>query len=262
VSVYDIGDVATLDFTVTLDGALVDPTTVTLTVTDPDGTETTPTPTHVSTGTYTFPQPVTAAGTWTYQWATTGVGQTSESGDFEALTAELSGLLRDTKERLNKTLAVDDEEIVKMLRSALVEYAEWVGPVGDVTETFSGGTDRLVLRAPKVAEITAAGYADGSVIDVADLLVDNGIVYWGYGTAGFFTWGTRNVTVSYTVGPLPLNHRETIVADVAGYFEATQGGTSSNAAAFPGEGFDEAPYRTSPMVLFPRIRALAPTRVA
>jgi hypothetical protein len=168
----------------------------------------------------------------------------------------------DVKARLNKTLDVDDAEIDAMIDAAEAEYAEWVAPVGTVTETLNGGADRLVLRAPNVTAVIEAVYSDGTVIDVDDLTVDNGIVYWGYGTAGYFTWGTRNVTVTYTVGDVPANHRETIIADVAGYFESSQGGTSSSAASFPGEGFDEAPYRSTPMVLFPRIRALAPPRIA
>jgi hypothetical protein len=159
--------------------------------------------------------------------------------------------------RLNKTLTVDNDEIQSMIDAAEAEYAEWVAPIGTVTETLNGGADRLVLRAPNVTAITEAAYSDGTTIDVGDLTVDNGIVYWGYGTAGYFTWGTRNVTVTYTVGELPANHRETIIADVAGYFEATQRGPLG-----PDDtGYSNA-YTSTPTVLFPRIRALAPPRIA
>jgi hypothetical protein len=158
--------------------------------------------------------------------------------------------------RLNKTLTVDDDEIRDMIDAALAEYAEWVGPVGEVMEVLSGGSDRLVLRAPNVTEITEAVYSDGTVIDVADLTVDNGIVYWGYGTAGFFTRGTRNVSITYTVAALPANHRETIIADVAGYFEATQRGPLG-----PDDDGYAGAFTATPTVLFPRIRALAPPQV-
>lgn len=204
-----------------------------------------------------------AEGHYELLWQAAGAVVASWTDSFDVRPAYQNLVsVQDVRLRLNKTLTVDDDEIRDMLDAAVREYTEYVGPVGSVTETLSGGGDRLILRAPVVAEITAAAYADGTVIDVDDLTVDNGIVYWGYGTAGFFTWGTRNVTVTYTVGDLPVNHREVIIADVAGYFEASQGGTSSNPGAFPGEGFDEAPYRSTPMVLFPRIRALAPPRIA
>lgn len=167
----------------------------------------------------------------------------------------------DVKARLNKTLSVDDAEIQKMLNAALVEYAEWVGPLaGTVTETFDGGGSTLVLRSTAATAILAASYDSGITITVSDLSLDTrtGIVRWGYGTAGAFTSGQR-VSVTYTVGSLAANHAETIAADVAGYFAATQRGGTTFAPTFAGEGyaepFDSAPG--SPVVLFPRIRALA-----
>lgn len=165
----------------------------------------------------------------------------------------------DVKARLNKTLNVDDTEIDAMIDAAEAEYTEYVSPAGTVTETFSGGTDRLVLRAPHVTAITAANYSDGTAISLADLNLDlnTGIVYWGYNTAGFFTWGTRNVTITYTVADVPANHREAIIADVAGYFEATQRGPLG-----PDDNGYAGAYTSTPTVLFPRIRALAPPRVA
>lgn len=165
----------------------------------------------------------------------------------------------DVKARLNKSLTVDDSEIDDMIDAAEAEYAEYVGPLsGEVTETFNGGTDRLVLRAPLVTAITAAAYSDGTAISTDDLVLDTatGIVYWGYGTAGWFTWGTRNVTLTYTVAEVPANHRETIIADVAGYFEATQDGPVGPVD----DGYARGSAST-PLVLFPRIRALAPPRV-
>lgn len=159
------------------------------------------------------------------------------------------------KARLGKTLSVDDDEIQDMIDAAEAEYAELVGPVaGEVTETFDGGGTTLVLRQP-VNAITAASYDSGDPLTYTDLVVSNGIVRWGYDTAGRFGYG--RVSITYDAPVLPANHREAIVADVAGYFETTQRSTGAGQADFPGEGgFDDA-YIGTPQTLFPRIRALA-----
>lgn len=168
--------------------------------------------------------------------------------------------LAEVKTALDKTLTVDDSEIQRMIDAAEAEYAEWVGPVeGTVTEKFNGGRTRLILRSRLVTEITEAAYSDGTEIDVADLDLDTatGIVHWGYDTAGLFTSGTRNVSITYTVADLPLNHREAIVADVAGYFAATQRGPVG-----PDDDGYASAYAATPTVLFPRIRALAGPSIA
>lgn len=166
----------------------------------------------------------------------------------------------DVKKRLNKTLTitVDDDEIQKMIDAAEAEYVEWVGPLaGDVTETFDGGVTALVLRQSASA-ITAASYDSGATLAYTDLVVENGIVRWKYGTAGRFMRGSR-VSITYAAPTAPANHLETIIADVAGYFEATQRSTGAGQADFPGEGEFEAVYAGTPQILFPRIRALAAT---
>jgi hypothetical protein len=166
----------------------------------------------------------------------------------------------EVKTRLNKTLTVDDDEIQDMIDAAEAEYERLIGPLaGSVTEKHNGGGTSIVLRSANVSAITAASYADGTTITVADLDLDTstGIVYWGYNTAGSFTFGSRNVSITYAVGSLPADHRETIIADVAGYFEVTQRGGGSLRPAFPGEGEYEAAYAATPAVLFPRIAALA-----
>jgi hypothetical protein len=247
---FDIGDVVTLDFTVAVDGVPTN-ATVTLTVTQPDGTTLTPAPSisNPTTGSYTASLLAAMNGLYSARWVSTGAATASQTDAFWVGTG-IS--VSDVKLRLNKTLSVDDTEIQSMLDAALAEYGEYVGPVaGPVTETLSGGGTALLLRSPNVTAITAAAYSDGTTITVDDLVVDNGIISWGYNTAGYFTRGIRNVTVTYTVGALSANHREAIIADVAGYFDLTQSGPAG-----PDDGYSIA-QRGAPLILFPRIRALA-----
>lgn len=168
--------------------------------------------------------------------------------------------VEDVKARLGKSLSVDDGEIEDMIDAAEAEYAELIGPLsGTVVEKHHGGGASIILRNPQASEITAAEYADGTEITLADLDLDTstGIVHWGYDTVGLFTYGSRNVTITYTVS-LPANHREAIIADVAGYFAATQRGGGGRGTAFPSEAAVDAYDAVGgPITLFPRIRALA-----
>jgi hypothetical protein len=258
---YDPGDVwePTLEVR-DEDGALKD-ATVTVTITDPDGTTSTPSVTHVSTGVYRASVLLTTAGPWTATWTVTGAvtGVETQVAYARRLGSNVISV-SEVRDRLDKTLTVDDDEIASMLDAALAEYEEWVGPVtGTVVEKHDGGALSLILRNRSAATIVSAGYTDGTTISVDDLDLDTttGIVHWGYNTAGVFTRGLRNVEITYTVGSLSANHREAIIADVAGYFAATQRGPAS----MPGEGY-EAGWQANPLVLFPRIRALAVSAIA
>lgn len=174
--------------------------------------------------------------------------------------ASASVKLADVKARLNKTTADDDKELLSIIASAVAAYERLIGPIsGTVTEVHDGGGTSIVLGNANVDSITAAAYTDGTDIDLEDLDLDSstGILHWKTDTAGLFTYGTRNVTVTYTVGALPRDHYEAIVADVAGYFQNTQLGP----AGLPGEGYEQAQVST-PLTLFPRIKALAPARIA
>lgn len=160
----------------------------------------------------------------------------------------------DVKTRLNKTLSVDDTEIQAMIDAAEAEFIQWVGPItGSVTDKLDGGSSQVVLRHTNAGALTAAAYTDGTTITLTDLDLDTatGIVYWNYGTAGYFTPGCRNVSITYTVATLSANYKEAIIADVAGYFEMTQEGPAG-----PDDGYATG-NRSTPLVLFPRIRALA-----
>lgn len=78
----ELGDIITLDFTVSVDDVLTDPTTIGLMVRDPTGAITTPTPSHDSTGTYHADITPLLGGDYQYKWTTTGVGQAAQVGYF------------------------------------------------------------------------------------------------------------------------------------------------------------------------------------
>jgi hypothetical protein len=236
------------------DGALLD-ATVAFSVTSPAGTVTTPSVTWTATGTYTADVLLDEVGRWTATWTVSGAvtGVEQQSAYVRRLGSNVISVA-EVKARTNKTLIVDDDEIAEMIDAAIAEYEEYVGPVsGTATQTFDGGSGYLLLASMNVASLVSVTYADGTVVDVGDLDLDpaTGIVRWGWGTAGAFASGRRNVQVTYTAGALPANHRETIIADVAGYFEATQEGPAG-----PDDGYALG-NRSAPLVLFPRIRALA-----
>jgi hypothetical protein len=258
---YDVGDLWTPELTVRdEDGALTDATVEVATI-SPSGVAGTPSVTHVSTGVYTAQVLLDEVGQWVATWDVSGAvtGVESQSAYVRRLASNVISVSEVRSKALNKSLTVDDDEIERMLDAAIAEYEQYVGPVsGEVTETLSGGSTSLLLRSPNVSAITAAVYSDGTTITVDDLDLDTatGIVGWGYNTAGYFTRGIRNVTLTYTVGALPANHREAIIADVAGYFDLTQSGPAG-----PDDGYALA-QRGAPLVLFPRIRALAAPSIA
>lgn len=163
----------------------------------------------------------------------------------------------EVKLRLRMTVDTNDDKIQSMLDAALAAYTRYVAPLpGSVTETFDAGGTALVLRSADASAVTGASYDDGTTITASDLTVENGIVRWGYGTAGRFSYG--RVSITYTVGALDLDHREAILADVAGYFAATQ---RAGEQRLDENGF-AAGYYNQPSMLFPRIMALAPPAIA
>lgn len=158
--------------------------------------------------------------------------------------------------RLNNGTVADDPEITEIIDAAEAEYARWVGPVAGKTLRYNGGGSALILPV-NASSVTAVSYDGVTVVALADLDFDADTGVLHYRNHGRFTAGSRNVHVTFTVA-VPVNHRETIVADVAGYIAATQRGGGSLSPRLPGEGYVEA-YDSpgSPLTLFPRIRALA-----
>lgn len=184
-------------------------------------------------------------------------------GDYGAYALPLSGaenmadaLLPRTKAALNITTANDDVELLDLLTAAGAEYEQHVALLpGTHTLTISGGGSMHLLPL-NVGSITAAVYTDGTAIDLAGLDLDasTGILHTP------LTYGSRNVTLTVTVGDLPANHAQTIVADVAEYWTRTQRSGGGARPSFGGDGFDVEAGR--PIVMFPRIRALAVSSVA
>lgn len=256
---YDPGDPWAPTLEVYNENEALTDATVSVTITAPDGVTSTPGVTHVSTGKYKTTLTLTTSGRWEAAWTVSGTvtGVETQYAYVRRLGSNVISL-DDVKNALNATLTVDDSEIERMLDAAIAEYEEYVGPIaGPLTETYSGG-ERIVLNAPNVTAVTAVEYTDGTTVDVTDLDLDTriGVLGWKPGTSGGFTWGVRNVIVTYTVGALPANHREAIIADVAGYFAGTQLGPTG-----PDEGYG-AEFRAAPLVLFPRIRSLAIPAIA
>lgn len=264
---YLVGQTVRLTFRTYSDPAATtpaDPTAITAGVQNPDGTQAAHTwpagdITRSALGVFTLDLTPAAAGHYDVYWAATGAVTTADEQVFDVRAPRTSPISIDVvKARLNKTLSitVDDDELEEMLEAAEAEYVEWIGPLtGTVTETFDGGGTTIVLRQA-VNAVTGASYSSGQALAYTDLVVANGIVRWKYGTAGRFTAGAR-VSITYAVPAAPANHLETIIADVAGYFEATQRSTGAGQADFPGEGEYESAYTATPQILFPRIRALA-----
>jgi hypothetical protein len=139
--------------------------------------------------------------------------------------------LDEVKAHLNEESDEHDDELQGMLDAACDLVAAHVGPLDTETvtdEVHPGGRSSLVLHRYPVVEVTAASYWDGTAIDVADLEVDGstGIVSWGYNTAGWFSYGARNVRVTYTVGraTLPAPVRLAILEVARDLWSGTQSG--------------------------------------
>jgi hypothetical protein len=257
---YDPGDLWVPELTVKDDNGTLTDATVVLATTSPSGVAGAPSVSHDSLGRYSAQVLLDEAGRWLATWTVSGAvtGVETQNAYVRRLGSNVISLA-DVKVRLNKTLTVDDAEIEAMIDAAIAEYEDHVGPVsGTRTDVLDGGGTSLLLSTANPATLVSLTYADGTVVDTADVTLDTttGLVFWNYGTAGRFSGGSRYVTVQYTVGPVPANHREAIIADVAGYFEATQAGPVG-----PDEGYGFG-SRTTPLVLFPRIRALAVPSIA
>lgn len=89
--IYDVGDDAVLTAEFRVDGALVNPSTVSVNLYPPGATVattiTTPTITNPSTGIFRLVVDCTTAGTWRGAWVSTGTGKAAESFSFVVRSA-------------------------------------------------------------------------------------------------------------------------------------------------------------------------------
>lgn len=158
----------------------------------------------------------------------------------------------DVRPRLNKTSTVDDVELQNMIDAAEAEFEERIGPlsVTSYTEEHAGPT--ALLKRPVVSVTSVTSYYGTLLVASTDYKVSlaAGVLTLPYYGGPF--------TVVYTAGYqlLPANYFEVIVADVAGYFSATQRGGGTR-PSFPGEDADFEQGTTFPLSPWPRIAALA-----
>lgn len=174
--------------------------------------------------------------------------------------------VEEVKLRLNKTLTVDDDEIQSMIFAALAEYVEFVGPLTPAAHV-AVVTPALMsdgfygIYTPRIPLVAVSSITDGygTAVSPADYIVTDaptGLVRPAAdATISLTTSWPSQMVVSYTYGGMGLNHREFVIAEVAGYFSNTQRGGGAG-PSFASEGY-EAAYGNNPVQLFPRIALLA-----
>lgn len=145
--------------------------------------------------------------------------------------------LAEAKTHLNMTGSSNDAELQRFIDVAETAIGNRVGPLTpvSVTEKHNGGASVIVLRQPRAVSLTSVSYADGttSTLSDYDLDTDTGILYWNYGTAGYFGGPARNVTVTYMAGwaSVPEDLRQAVKELVRHLWETQRG---ANSGARPG----------------------------
>lgn len=148
--------------------------------------------------------------------------------------------LQDVKDELGITTAGSDYELTRKIDAAEAEYAQHVGPLpGTYTRTAS-----LPFLLPRGVT---------SVVPVAGVTAD---LFSGLVTG--YVYGQTSIT--YTVGPLPANHYEAIIADIAELWDRSQRDVAVSRPAF--DTGDLAVGTVRPVTQWPRIRALAASGIA
>lgn len=171
-----------------------------------------------------------------------------------ALGPALNVTLADVKLALNKTTATDDVELQRIIDAAAAEYAEWVRPLQG-TYTFTvPATAAVVLPDPNGVVVSVT--QGTTLLPTTDYDVRSGVIRLVSG-APF----TDRVTVTWSADAIPAHHREAIIADIAGLWEATQRGPGQAPNLGYGAPLDEVRVGR-PVVLFPRTRALHRPSVA
>lgn len=137
---FTAGDIATLDYTLCVDGVLTD-ATVTVTVTDPDGNETQPGVNHTSTGVYSTDVPVDADGTWQYEWTASGAATDTATGSFT----------------VGPSLASEDLNVVRLLISDVSTPRTFTD--GELLQFLTLEGDSVKLAAAQALDAIASNEA-------------------------------------------------------------------------------------------------------
>lgn len=170
--------------------------------------------------------------------------------------------LSDLKDRLQirEDDTAHDETLAEFLAGALAEYESTVGPAQ--AQAFTRTVRNGIFPHYPVASVASAVYVGGDAVDLTDLdseALAIGVLKDIYGR------GYGAVTVTYTAGGMPANHREAVLLDVEGLWRSSQRGGGSGGARselLGGDDIYERATYASPLTLYPRIRALAGPTVA
>ena len=158
--------------------------------------------------------------------------------------------LRDLKLALGLDVARtdDDYELQSKVLAAEAAYVRHVGPLpGTYTRTLA--LPALLPRGVTSASALYAGAAAAVTFDPVSGLL-----------ASPYSYGP--VEVTYTVEGIADDHLESIIADVAEYWDRTQRtGGSAGRPGYEAPGFD-APAGGRPVTMYPRIMALASSQIA
>ena len=187
-------------------GVLTNASSAVLTVTLPDGSTVTPSVTNPSTGKYACDYTTlvsSPSGRYTGQWlftfpsgATTSYVETFDVGGSLVTVDEAIAHLR-AAGIITTENDLDQLQWLTFVASDAVERD--LGRTyqrKSFTETYSGGTDAVVLRHTPVLSVTSVTVSGTAISDY--LLDDFGILYRS--ATGCFTWGRSNVVVSYVAG--------------------------------------------------------------
>lgn len=160
-TMYDIGDVATVTTRLRdAAGQLVDADVV-IAVTRPDGTALSPVPTvedNGGLGLFKAAFALDMAGTWRYTWSASGAVTALDAGQLEvaAVGRVLVAGLDEFKAQLDRTDDSDDAELRLYLEAATSQIEYLVGPLSPVTYTERyEGAGAFVLRRGPVISVTS-----------------------------------------------------------------------------------------------------------
>lgn len=209
-AVFDLGDVANLTVTVRNSaGTAANAGSVACSVTQPDGTVTTAAVVNTGTGTYSAGFTPAQAGRHLIRWVATGANASSYTDVFDAFPANPRFLisLNDLREALNlaATNTTHDAELRLYLAAAtlVIETIDRPYLTQSRTHTFDGGRKSLVLPETPISTVTSITNSPTpgttETLPTSTYRVDEfaGVIHYYLGR---FPAGSRNITVSYTVG--------------------------------------------------------------